>query len=101
METIASKRVVVLTPNGFLEQAAAPDNQHQEHLSGWQSKEFHRRGYAVLGVNGWRPLRGPYATIRWRPASVWWRLAQFSQRFVRSKPRYAFHLLCIKEMGAE
>jgi hypothetical protein len=100
MERIASKRVVVLTPNGFLEQPPAPGNPHQEHLSGWHPKDFEQRGYLVLGMNGWRPLRGPYANVRWHPASLWWRIALLSQRFVRSRPQHAFHLLCTKEVEA-
>ena len=99
MESIASRNVILLTPNGFLPQPPALDNPFQEHLSGWTVDEFVERGYRVVGINGWRPLRGSYAAIRWRPASFWWRLALLTQRFVSSRPRWAFHLLCLKDVG--
>lgn len=100
MEAIAAKRVIVFTPNGFLPQPPAPDNPHQEHLSGWTTHDFERRGYRVLGINGWKPLRGPYAAIRWRPRSLWRRLSLLTQPLVVSHPRWAFQLLCVKDVIA-
>jgi SAM-dependent methyltransferase len=100
MERIARKRVIVFTPNGFLHQPPAPDNPYQEHLSGWRIRDFKRRGYDVVGINGWRRLRGPYARLRWcRPEPLWWRLSNFSQLLVESHPRWAFQLLCRKEIS--
>jgi hypothetical protein len=99
LETIASKRVVVFTPNGFLAQPPAPDNPYQEHVSGWTVDDFESRDYRVFGVNGWRPLRGPYAAIRWRPNGFFWRLSLLTQPIVESRPRSAFQLLCIKDQA--
>jgi SAM-dependent methyltransferase len=100
METIAEKKVIVFTPNGFLPQPPAPDNPHQEHLSGWSTEDFERRGYEVIGMNGWKPLRGPYAEVRWRPAALWRRVSQLTQPLVDSHPRRAFQLLCLKVVAA-
>jgi SAM-dependent methyltransferase len=99
MECVASKRVIVFTPNGFLPQPGTLENPFQEHLSGWTVDDFVSRGYSVVGVNGWRPLRGAYAAIRWRPAWFWWRLSLLTECFVRARPRHAFQLLCMKEVG--
>jgi len=100
MEQIAKKRVIVLTPNGFLPQPPAPDNPNQEHFSGWRVTEFRRRGYHVLGVNGLKPFRGEYAAIRWRPAGLWYRLSLLSQSVAERYPRLAFHLFCVKDASA-
>ena len=61
LERIARERVVLFTPNGFLAQAPYDDNPFQEHLSGWNVEELTAHGFEILGVNGWRPLRGERA----------------------------------------
>lgn len=98
MESIAAKRVIVFTPNGFLDQPPSSDNPHQEHLSGWFPEDFERRRYRVVGINGWRPLRGPYAAIRWRPRPVWRRISIVTQPLMEPRPRHAFQLLCVKDL---
>jgi|SRR5581483_3682721 len=100
MEDIAVRRVIILTPNGFLSQPPAPDNPHQEHLSGWQAEDFFKRGYRVVGVRGWRPLRGMYAEIRWSPHFFWRRLSACTEAFTEKRPKLAFQLLCIKDTSA-
>lgn len=97
MERIATKRVIVYTPNGFVPQPPAPGNPHQKHLSGWTVEDFEKRGYTVIGVNGWRPLRGPYSAIRWHPTRFWGRVSLYSEGLVEARPRLAFQLLCVKE----
>jgi hypothetical protein len=98
METIASKRVIVFTPNGFLPQPPAANNPYQQHLSGWTTNDLERLGYRVVGINGWKPLRGPYASIRWRPTGFWRRVSLMTQPLVASRPRSAFQLLCVKDV---
>ena len=99
MERIASERVIVFTPNGFLPQAATPGNPHQEHVSGWTATDFSGRGYRVMGINGWRPLRGMYAEIRWLPRTFWQRVSALTEPATRRLPRFAFQLLCVKDVG--
>lgn len=98
MERIASKRVIVFTPNGFLPQAPTQSNPHQEHRSGWTVDDLARRGYRVIGINGWRPLRGPYAEIRWRPRSFWLRFSALTEPFATGHPRSAFQLFGVKDV---
>ncbi|MFQ5355017.1 MAG: oligosaccharide flippase family protein [Mariprofundaceae bacterium] len=98
MERIAKKRVVVMTPNGFLPQAEHSGNVYQRHLSGWQGKEMREMGYDVIGVSGWKPLRGAFALPRFRPLIFWTMLSRLSQPFVRNRSEQAFHLLCIKDV---
>lgn len=98
VEEIARRRVVIFTPNGFLPQGPLDGNPFQEHLSGWTTREMEARGYHVVGVNGWRPLRGEIGAIRLRPRWFWTRISLYTQNLFESKPRYAFQLFCVKDM---
>lgn len=99
MEKIASRRVVLLTPNGFLHQDEHSGNPYQKHRSGWTADEMKAMGYQVVGVNGWKPLLGEFAQPRLWPAPFWRLISRLTQPLVRNHPSKAFHLLCIKEVG--
>jgi hypothetical protein len=97
MERIARKRVIVFTPNGFLPQGEHEDNPWQVHRSGWTAEDFLPRGYRVLGLNGWKGLRGERAEVRLGRLGA--RLSQLSQPLVTYQPRLAFQLLAVRELG--
>ena len=48
-EKIARKKIIVVTPVGFLEQDERDDNKHQRHLSSWFPHDFSKLGYKVIG----------------------------------------------------
>lgn len=48
-EKIARKKIIVVTPIGFLEQDERDDNKHQRHLSSWVPHDFSKLGYKVIG----------------------------------------------------
>ena len=98
MERVARRRVVVLTPNGFVPQDEYDDNPLQAHRSGWTPAELHALGYDVRGINGLRVLRGEQGAPRWRPARLWSRLAQATEPITYRRPKAAFHLLGRKEL---
>lgn len=98
MERIAAKKIIVFTPNGFLPQGAGDGNPNQVHVSGWTADEMQKLDFRVIGVNGWRPLRGEYSFIKWRPKWFWTPTSWLSQLAVTGLPQYAFQLLCIKEI---
>jgi len=99
MERIARMRVIVMTPNGFLPQAASHDNPFQQHISGWTAGEMRARGYDVIGMNGWRALRGEYAEPR-RPKWLTERLSLATEEWFEARPQHAFHLFCVKNVDA-
>ncbi len=101
MERLARKRVVIMTPNGFLPQEEHSGNIYQRHLSGWSVSEFESLGYAVIGINGWKFLRGAFASPRFRPRRVFNALSHLSQPWVRNRPEWAFHLLAVKELDED
>ncbi|RMD58164.1 class I SAM-dependent methyltransferase [Candidatus Woesearchaeota archaeon] len=96
----SARRVVVFTPNGFLEQdqSLVEENPYQAHLSGWTVDDFRRFGYKVYGVNGLKCLRGSRAIIRWRPKIFWFAISEISQWVVFLFPRLAFQLLAVKDV---
>lgn len=96
MERVAHERVVVLTPNGYLEQGPNWGNPWQSHRSGWTADDFRERDYDVRGLNGFRFLRGGRGIVRLRPRCIFGRVAMATEPLVRTRPEQAFHLLCVK-----
>jgi hypothetical protein len=99
MAAVARKRVVLLTPNGFIPQDEYDDNPLQEHRSGWSPADLHALGFTVHGINGLRVLRGEQGSPRWRPARVWGRVARATEPIAYKRPQVAFHLLAIKSVS--
>jgi predicted TPR repeat methyltransferase len=98
MERIARQRVVVLTPNGFLDQDEYEGNPWQRHRSAWSTNTLRDLGFRVYGLHGLRGLRGERAQIHKRPVRVWRFVADVSQPIVYHYPRLAFHLLGVKRV---
>lgn len=96
MEKIAGRKIIVYTPNGFLPQDAYDGNPGQIHKSGWSADQMQRLGYEVIGINGLKHFRGYRAKIAWRPRWFWRIVSDLSQFYVRSRPKMAFQLLCVK-----
>ncbi len=98
MERIAKKKIVIFTPNSFLNQGEHGGNPWMTHKSGWTVDEMRQKGYKVLGINGWKPLRGEIAKIRYHPVLLWTIISEISQYLVKNIPKHAFQMLCIKEI---
>lgn len=96
MESIAKKKVIVLTPYGFTKQNPYEDNPHQVHKSGWAISDFQKLGYKVYGMRGFRFIRGEYATIKYKPWFFWGAVAVLSQFLAYFFPQWAYQLLAIK-----
>jgi SAM-dependent methyltransferase len=99
VERLATERVVIFTPNGFLPQRPYEGNPWQEHLCGFSTAEMRARGYRVIGVNGFKPLRGEQAEPRFRPYAWTKRLSLATTMAVEDRPKLAFQLLCVKDVG--
>lgn len=99
MESLARKRMVIFTPNGFVPQAPCHGNENQVHLSGWSVEMMRQAGFQdIVGINGLKWLRGERAEISWRPRFFWRPVSQLSQLVVRRRPHLAFQLLCVKRL---
>lgn len=95
MERVATRKVIVFTPNGFLPQRG--HNDLQEHLSGWVPAELRNRGYRVIGFYGHKTLRGEYHRLKKRPKIFWGVVSLLSQLYVRHRPDQAAALYCVKD----
>jgi hypothetical protein len=99
MERLASRRVVIFTPNGFVPQKSK-NGDLQEHLSGWCTEEMRQRGYEVLGACGPKSFRGVYHVIKYRPRAVWSGVSFFAHYlYSRSAPEKSAALFCVKRLG--
>jgi hypothetical protein len=98
MNKWARKKIVILTPNGFIEQEAVDNNSLQEHRSGWRIEEFEKLGFKVHGINGLKHLRGHMAILKYKPLFLWMIISDITQRMVYRAPKFAFHLLAVKEI---
>ncbi len=100
LENVARKAVIVFTPNGYVHQEAINNNPWQRHLSGWTYNEMRSRSYHVWGVHGLKGLRTELAQMKFKPQIVWRVLSDISQVYTKSHPRYAFQILCVKDVSS-
>lgn len=97
MGRLAKRKVVFLTPNGFLPQSHAEQADLQEHLSGWEPSEMRSHGYQVAGVLGPKGLRGPYHHLKRKPEAIWGLVSLLGHLFyTRWVPASAAAILCTK-----
>lgn len=99
MEKIARKKVIILTPNGFLEQGVYDDNEFQIHKSGWEVEEFESMGYKVYGIMGLKSLRGEYSYPTIKPNALGNRISFLTQNYAFNQPKKAFSLMAVKEIN--
>ncbi len=99
MEAIATKKVIILTPNGFYEQHAFDDNPHQIHKSGWIKTDLEKLGYTVYGLRGLKFLRDDHAGIKYRPWFFWGACSFLSEIMFFSFPSLSFDLFAVKKLN--
>lgn len=105
MERAARKKVILVTPNGFIPQRNK-DNKLQAHLSGWTVEDFKGRGYMVEGIYGTRfcnILRTEEAELRWKPkifwALVWGVVVEITHHlYTKKNPEHSIGLLAVKKI---
>jgi hypothetical protein len=81
---IARRKVILITPNGYLRQIYIENNPLQAHRSGWSTEELKRLGFKVIGLGGFKFFgkdfhcedRNDYverilSTIRFDPRFFW------------------------------
>ena len=99
MEHITSKKIILLTPNGFVSQTGE-GNGLQEHLSGWCASDFKKLGFKVLGRYGLKNLRGEKAELKYRPKVLWGLISEILNiLYTRKNPRKAYSLLVTKNIS--
>ena len=101
MENIARKKVIILTPYGFVSQHPLDGNPYQEHKSGWYIDDFKKRGYKLFGARGLRFIRGEYARFRYKPWIFWGITSPISHLFVYFFPQIAYQLIAVKNFNTK
>jgi SAM-dependent methyltransferase len=100
MESIARRRVIIFTPNGFVPQRSR-DGDLQEHVSGWDPAEMRGLGYRVLGLHGPKFLRGEYHKSKFLPRPIAGVISSAAHvLYTRRRPESAAAILCIKSLDA-
>ncbi len=99
-ERIARKKIIFLTPNGYVPQAVRlrGESKWNNHRSGWSKGDFLHYGFRCVGVGGLKVVRGEKAAIRFRPWTLWQFLANVSQAFLWRFPSLCYHLVAIKSL---
>jgi 2-polyprenyl-3-methyl-5-hydroxy-6-metoxy-1,4-benzoquinol methylase len=95
LEKIANK-IIIITPNGFIEQKTYDNNQNQIHLSGWTQKEMKKLGFKCNGLSGLKFLRGQEWEPKIKPAFIGDIISNITQKITWNIPGLAYHLVCIK-----
>lgn len=98
MTKLAKKKVILLTPNGFVPQHPVDGNTFQTHVSGWTVDDFKKLGFRVYGMRGLKWLRGEYATIKWKPWFFWAAISTLSELLVFFVPQFANQLFVVKKL---
>ncbi len=100
LETIATRKVIIFTPNGFLPQSQNMAGDFQEHLSGWTPEEMRGLGYEVSGFDGLKRLRTIHHRLRFWPTPFWAVISWLTQHlWCHDHPESAAAILCVKEIA--
>lgn len=54
---IARKKIIIISPNGYLAQCQFEENELQVHKSGWEVNELTDMGFKAYGLNGLKLFR--------------------------------------------
>lgn len=101
MERIARKKIIILTPNGFLDQGHYGDNVYQDHKSGWSAKDLQKLGFKVYGLRSFKEIRGEFTTIKYKPWILWGFIAFITEPLLYFFPNFSFHLFAVKSIYNE
>lgn len=98
MEKWARKKIIIVVPNGFQHQDAYDGNPYQIHRSEWTTKELETLGFRVIGLHGWKALRGELGNIKYKPYSLWLLISDITQKITYHLPNLAATLFAIKNL---
>jgi len=98
LEALASKLIIITTPNGFLPQGPEFGNQWQIHKSGWFVNDFTGLGFEVRGTYGPKFMRGYANEFKWRGSRLWTPVSELLGSLLVPWPHFHAGLLAIKDM---
>ncbi len=92
MQRWARRKVVVFTPNGFLEQDEFDENPLMAHQSGWETREMKALGFRVCGVRAFKSMK------KGEDHDHHDSLADVTQIVTYHWPEQAFQIFCVKDL---
>lgn len=98
MEAIARKKIIMLTPNGFIHQHEFDNNPYQVHKSGWNVVDLQTKGYQCYGLRGLKGIRGECGTIGLKPWFIWGILAVVTEYLTFYIPQAAAQIFAVKKI---
>jgi 2-polyprenyl-3-methyl-5-hydroxy-6-metoxy-1,4-benzoquinol methylase len=98
MSVWAKEKVIITTPNGWLNQGSYDKNPYQEHQSGWTVEDLKAHGFRVIGMSGAKKIRGEQGVCTVKPEFLGMRLASLTHKVTRHIPEWDFQLLGIKNI---
>lgn len=108
IEKWAKKKIVISSPNGFVDQPEIDDNPYQRHQSGWNLEKMKSLGYKCHGLAGIKWLRQERqndtknsdlaSSIRFWPKPFWFVIASTSEILTYHIPSVAFEIFCVKKL---
>lgn len=99
LECIATKKIILFTPNGYIDNDEVDGDPFQKHLSAWEPEDFTSRGYKVVGATGLRWLFGKASRPKYHPYSVCSIIGMLSKPLVYPRPKLAWHSYAVKELS--
>jgi SAM-dependent methyltransferase len=87
-----TKKILIITPNGYIDQDEYDHNPYQAHRSGWTVEDFNKLGFTCYGLSGSKKLRN----LSIKPRFLHTLVCDISQLFLSKKPKKCFHLIAIK-----
>jgi len=98
MERIATKRVLIIMPNGLLKRESEDDDPQQQ-LSRWRPDEMRRLGFHVVGLSEPISVNGERGKLSVRPAAPWGVASKLMRRiYTPTRAEQAHALLCVKNV---
>ena len=95
LEKIA-KKIIIMTPNGYIKQEEYDTNPYQVHKSGWTVSDMEKLGFKCFGISGLKSLRGELSFPKIKPYFLGGVISNITEPFVYNNPKHAFHLICVK-----
>jgi len=92
IESIARRKTIVFTPNGFVNTDTPEilgrhgNNPWRIHQCGWTVEELKARGYKCRGINGLKHLMDGDCQIRFHPKRLWGLISRYTQLFAWHYP---------------
>ena len=87
------RKIIIITPNGYIDQDEYDQNPYQIHRSGWTVDDFKKLRFTCYGLSGSKTIRN--LPIKPRPLHTL--ITDTSQLFLYNRPESAFHLIAIKK----